>query len=428
MAPTALPLLRGLAAVATLLVVVDAFAEDPVTVGPMVGAVDHGSARIWFRPAAAGDVTLVVTDDAGHAVYERTSGATPDHDLCVTWVVGDLAADTTYRYTIRAGRDAGPVAESSFRTAPRPGAPARTVLGFGSCAAETFPAVWTRMAAEGVEAVLLCGDTPYINSSELAVNRDRHRAFLAQAGLRDLVRSRPTLGTWDDHDFGGNDTDGTEVDRDTIRRVFMEYRALATFGEGNAGIYTTFRRGPVEVFLIDARWFSRAEPSPVDQTKPTLLGKRQWEWLQRSLAASTAPFKVLATGLVWHDKPNKEKDDWETYAHEREALWRFIGEHRISGVVLLSGDVHVSLRLEHPTAETAGYPLVEYVVSPLHDRVLPRLVPEGNPRLRWSAAEPNVFLRMEADSTGTVPKLTSTWISMDGRRLHEHVLEAAPRP
>lgn len=415
------------AALATLAVVSPLAGETaPQSVGPMVGAVDHESAHIWFRPGTVGDVTLVVTDGAGGKAFEQHRAAKPDHDLCVTWMVEKLAADTAYRYEIRSGKAVDPVAAAEFRTAPAPDTPAKTVFAFGSCASEKFPEIWTRMADVGVEAVFLCGDTPYIDTSDLARNRERHRAFLAQQGLRDLVSSRPTLGTWDDHDFGGNDSDGKTVDRQTIRRVFTEYRALASFGEESAGIYTTFRRGPVEVFLIDARYFSQSEPSPVDPQKPTLLGKRQWEWLKRSLAASTAPFKILVTGMVWHDKPNKEQDDWETYAHEREALFRFIGEKRIPGVVLLGGDIHVSLRLEHPTEKTAGYPLVEYVVSPLHDKVIPKLVPAGNPRLKWSTIEPNVFLRMEADSTGRVPKLTSTWIRMDGKRLHEHVLDAPP--
>jgi len=402
---------------------VTAARADDVT-GPMVGAVDHASARIWVRPAAAGDVTLVVTTADGKPVFEKTWAAKPDHDLCVTWTVEKLSPDTAYRYAIRAAGAAEPLAEAGFRTAPEPGRPARAVLAFGSCASEKFPGVWRRMADEGVDAVLLCGDTPYIDTSDLAKNRERHRAFLAQDGLRELVRTRPTLGTWDDHDFGANDSDGTKVDRETIRRVFTEYRALASFGEQGEGIYTTFRRGPVEVFLIDARYFSRTEPSPVDPKKPTLLGRRQWDWLRRSLADSTAPFKVLATGMVWHDKPNKEKDDWETYAYERDALFRSIGEQKIPGVVLLGGDVHVGLLLEHPTTKTAGYPIFEYVSSPLHDRVLEKLIPRDDPRLKWSTAEPNIFLRMEADSTREVPRLTSAWIRMDGTRLHEHVIDA----
>jgi hypothetical protein len=58
--------------------------------------------------------------------------------------------------------------------------------------------------------------------------------------------------------------------------------------------------------------------------------------------------------------------------------------------------------------------------------VIPSLVPKNDPRLLWSAVEPNVFLRTVADTSGEVPTLTSTWIRMDGTRLHEHVIRLDP--
>ncbi|NQW48272.1 MAG: alkaline phosphatase family protein [Planctomycetes bacterium] len=405
-------------------------AAPPATTGPMIGHVDERTAHIWLRPAGEAEVTLTVRDPAGKTVFEEKKAATAERDFCIAWAVVDLEPATGYAYsfTWQSGGDASPPAGPwPFRTAPPADLPGRAALAFGSCASEKFPAIWERMAVEGAELVFLCGDTPYIDTSDLAKNRQRHREFLAQPGLAELVRTRPTLGTWDDHDFGGNDSDGGKVDRETIRKVFTEYRAHATFGAAGEGIYTRLRHGPVEVFLIDARYFSQTGPSPADPAKKTLLGPRQWEWLREALAASTAPFKILATGMVWHDKPNKEKDDWQTYAHEREALFGFLEEKKISGVVLLGGDVHVSLLLEHLPAKRLGYPLFEYVVSPLHDKVIPSLVPTTDKRLRWSAAEPNVFLRTVADTTGPVPTLTSTWIQMDGTRLHEHVITLPPR-
>ena len=414
---------RFMPLLATLLGAVAAAAE-PAATGPVLGHVDERTAHIWFRPAAAAELTLTVRDPAGKTVFEQPQTATADRDYCVMWVVTGLEPATGYAYSV-SWHTAGTAASAGpwpFRTAPPADLPGRACLGFGSCASEKFPAIWERMAVEGVEALLLCGDTPYIDTSDRTKNRQRHREFLAQPGLAAIARTRPTLGTWDDHDFGANDSDGSKVDRETIRRVFTEYRAQANFGEEGEGIYTTFRRGPVEVFLIDARYFSQTGPSPVDATKKTLLGPRQWEWLKAALRSSTAPFKVLATGMVWHDKPNKEKDDWETYAHEREALFDFLAADKIGGVVLLGGDVHVSLLLEHLPAGRLGYPVFEYIVSPLHDSVIPSLVPTKDKRLLWSAVEPNVFLRMVADTTGDVPTLTSTWIRMDGKRLHEHVI------
>jgi alkaline phosphatase D len=415
--------------IALVLVALAAQAAPPPVTGPMVGHVDERSAHIWLRPAGPAEVTLTVQDPAGKTVFEERKAAEAERDFCIAWKVGELTPATGYSYsfTWQKGGDAAAAAGPwPFRTAPPADLPGRASLAFGSCASEKFPAVWERMAVEGAEAVFLCGDTPYIDSSDLAKNRQRHRAFLAQPGLAELIRTRPTLGTWDDHDFGGNDSDATKVDRETIRKVFLEYRAHEAFGGEGEGIYTKFRRGPVEVFLIDARYFSQTGPSPVDPKKKTLLGARQWEWLKSELAASTAPFKILVTGMVWHDKPNKEKDDWQTYAHEREALFDFLAENKIGGVVLLGGDVHVSLLLEHLPAERLGYPLFEYVVSPLHASVIPSLVPTKDKRLLWSAVEPNVFLRTVADTTGDVPTLTSTWIQMDGKRLHEHVITLEP--
>ena len=60
---------------------------------------------------------------------------------------------------------------------------------------------------------------------------------------------------------------------------------------------------------------------------------------------------LLMTGMIWDDKKNGEKDDWHTYRHEREAIFDFIAKNRISGCVLMSGDIHVSRALRYPMKE-----------------------------------------------------------------------------
>ena len=55
----------------------------------------------------------------------------------------------------------------------------------------------------------LLGDTPYIDTTDLKVQRRRYREFSAEVpAFADLVAHTPVYGTWDDHDFGRNDTDG----------------------------------------------------------------------------------------------------------------------------------------------------------------------------------------------------------------------------
>ena len=297
-------------------------------VGPILGHVDHETAIIWYRPSTPGEYVATLTHTTSGKTHSAKASSSDKHDLCVTWQFDKLNSDSSYTYIIsHHGRRVADAGTQRIRTAPSVDQPARTVLAMGSCASsEEFFDVWTQIAKNKVDALMLLGDTPYIDSTRLSVNRSRHRQFLSIPTLAALGASTPVWGTWDDHDFGGNDTDGKIANKQTLRQVFSEYRAQKQFGDGDHGVYTKFRRGPVEVFMLDPRYFSQTEPSPVDPRKPTCLGKVQWQWLLEGLKRSTAPFKLLATGMIWDDKKNGEKDDWETYAHEREALFDFIGD------------------------------------------------------------------------------------------------------
>ena len=390
-------------------------------VGPILGHVDHETAIVWYRPASPGEYLATLTHTKTGNVVSAKAHASPDHDLCIRWRFDNLKADSEYTYAISyQGRTIADSNTQQIKTSPPINKPARTVLGMGSCASSSkFFDVWTQIAANNIDGLMLLGDTPYIDNRELSVNRMRHREFLSIPTLSEMGASTPVWGTWDDHDFGGNDTDGKISNKEIIRQAFCEYRAQKEFGDGKHGVYTKFRRGPVEVFMIDPRYFSQSEPSPVDPEKPTCLGKTQWNWLRDGLKQSTAPFKLLATGMIWDDKKNGEKDDWETYAHEREALFDFIGQNKIGGVVLIGGDIHVSRHLKYPTKDRIGYDLHQFIISPLHDSVIPSLnVP--HPHLQWGEPLKNMFLTVAVDTTGDRPILDANWIDRTGK-LHREV-------
>lgn len=400
--------------------------------GPLVGHVGEREARILARPGLDPDIyagwVCTVSPDRGRSV-SVAADLSPANDDTVLFDVGRLRPGTAYTYEIFPEKDAPGFAPltGSFTTASPGLRPAAVTMGLGSCAPSTPNAVWTRIVDEGCDSFVLLGDTPYIDSGDLTVARSKHRDFLRQPELARLIRSMPVWGTWDDHDFGGNDIDGTFAGKRNTRTAFVDYRANDTFGhdvtgeelttrEDGQGLYTSFRRGPVEVFLLDPRWFSGTEPSFADPSKPTCLGAVQWEWLKDRLLSSTATFKALATGMIWDDKQNAESDDWGFYAHEREAIFDFIAEEQIPGCFLIGGDIHVSRALNY--GPRVGYDLWQYIVSPLHDRTIPSLnVP--NPALVHSAVEPHVFLKLVADTTARPATLTATWINREGRRIFE---------
>ncbi|MBL9092704.1 MAG: alkaline phosphatase D family protein [Planctomycetaceae bacterium] len=405
-----------------------AFASDQSPLlGPILGHSDDVSAMVWMRAASAGEFTLEVTPESGGEAVVRKERAVEENDLCLHWRVTGLEPSRRYRYRILQGdRVIVGDAEQILTTAPNTDTPARVRLGVSSCAKEDAGSreVWKRMAEQDVDAVVLIGDTPYIDSTDLAKQTQGHREFAAVPEYQALLRSRPCWWTWDDHDFAGNDSSGLAIGKENSRLVVTRYRPQLQFGDGKGGIYTSFRRGPIEVFLLDTRWYSMTEPSFAGSHKPTMLGANQWEWLRRGLLESTAPFKLLACGVIWDDKQNSESDDWGTYKHELTAIQKFIGENKISGVILIGGDIHASRVLRYPTKKTVGYELVQFIASPIHGSTIPSLN-VYNADLVRSAVEPHVFLRIDADARVEPAEFRATLINKNGETVFSYRLTAA---
>ncbi len=423
---------RGIASTCGLALVValgtaTAYGQSRVLHGPFVGHTTPDSVALWARLSESGAYSVVLTDESGRTLRTAVQGAHPDRDLCVVWKIGDLEADHEYRYRIEASGGTLLTTGDGYRfRTPKPlDEPAAFSIAFGSCADEGpgTAGVWRRMGMVGAQAVVLLGDTPYIDSTDLAVQRRRYGEFAAADAMAGLLRSTPWYATWDDHDFGFNDVDGRLAGKADARRAFVEYHANPSYGDGTHGIYTSFRQGPIEVFLLDTRYFAATEPSPFAFHKPSLLGRTQWDWLRQGLSASDAPFKVLACGMVWNGalRPNKV-DSWASYSHEREALFRFIGENRITGVVLVGGDIHRSRVIRHEVAELAGYDVTELITSPMHDRII-AAANAPHPGLVVDMGEPYSFLLLTADSGEA--KLSARFLNAPGTELYALALSSA---
>lgn len=397
--------------------------------GPFIGHAERTSVRIWARTSAVGEYVLSahpIDDDA--TPLTANAKAQLEHDLCVVFDLQGLTANQRYKYSI-ATKDGTNVCGGDgyeFRTAPEPTADCDVRIMFGSCCYEDEGTgdAWQRVQIEQPDTVVLLGDTPYIDNTRLRQQRRRYAAFAGFAPMAKLLRTTSWYGTWDDHDFGANDTDGNLEGKENARRAFIEHRPNPSFGDGkNAGIYTSLRHGPVEVFVLDARWYASTAPSPANPAAPTLLGADQWAWLCAGLKTSTAPVKVLLTGMVWNDavRPNKT-DHWGAYAEERDALFAFLGRERISGVVLVGGDIHRSRILRHPTDESVGYPLLEFISSPLHDRIIAS-ANQPHPGLIADFGTPQTWLELRIDPCAPA-LVTASLRSASAEQLFEIALSA----
>ena len=400
-------------------------ADAQLTHGPILGHLTSQEATIWARAQDPGLYVLRIIGPGNSVTSEAKAEAA--NDFCLKWTVRNLKPGTRYRYLIQKGSRVLSRGEQYRFATVSTGGPGTLRLAFGSCADEDegSAAVWRRMQTHDPHAVILLGDTPYIDSVDLKVLRRRHGEFLAITALQQLVASRSLYATWDDHDFGRNDTNGNLPGKQNSRRAFIEYHANPSYGDGKQGIYTKFRRGNVEVFLLDTRFFAATEMSPVAPGKPTLLGKQQWQWLLEGLKQSQADFKLLACGMVWNKavRPGKQ-DQWGTYAHEREALFRFIGNESISGVVLISGDVHRTRVISHLSDKTAGYRIPELTTSPVHSSVID-LSNQPHPGLVFDSGTGHTFLLLTSSTPGAQATLDARFITKDGKTFFQHSYPAS---
>ncbi len=386
-------------------------AATELTAGPLVGATDHATARVWVRLGAPGPV----------AVRVRAAGAAPDapwttpppaqaradDDLTAVVLVEGLAPETEYDYEVIAPDAAAPLAAARFRTLPAPGQ-GKVSLAFGSCLhLGRFPEqpVFRAIAAARPSAFVFLGDNVYYTNADCedpAAMWTRYRLQRQQPDLAALAARVPLFAQWDDHDYGPNDSDRTFPRRAHARRVFMGYWPAASYGEEGEGIYGRHVLGPLELFLLDDRSFRDPNREPNAPTK-TILGARQRAWLVEGLAASAAPLKVVCTASQFLARYHTF-ESWQLARDEREAILDAIRDRKVRGVVFLSGDRHLAEVTRYP-AERVGYPLWDVTASPLANRTFKVGGALTNPDRVFVHGDGNNFGWLEVDAAARTVRL-----------------------
>lgn len=320
--------------------------------GPLLGHVGPDRAHVWVRGTAAVPWKILLSAP-GAPTREIDGGSLKaEAGLSGITVIDGLKPGTSYTYQIVLdGREQLPLPLPSFTTAPEAGQACRQRIAFGSCVGQTVAAAaptWAELAerramstGEGAfDLLLMLGDNHYGNTTETEKMRVYYTAHRLSAGWRDLSARTPVYAIWDDHDYGPNNSDGTEPGKANSLKIFQEFWANPACGEvDNPGCYFTFTRGDVQFFMLDGR-YHRSPNKAEDTVEKTMLGAGQLAWLKRELLASRAKVKLLANGSEWQSYGSE--DSWTQFKQERDPFLRWIDEQKIEGVVFLSGDRHFS--------------------------------------------------------------------------------------
>jgi alkaline phosphatase/alkaline phosphatase D len=197
--------------------------------------------------------------------------------------------------------------------------------------------------------------------------------------LIDFFARTPAYWTKDDHDFRFNESDKETAQLplpQTGIEMFREQMPILPAGDRTSPTYRTHRvNRDLQIWLTEGRDHRSANDMP-DGPEKSLWGRVQREWLQRTLKASDAAWKILVspTPMVGPDDATKVDNhaDLRGFRHEGDAFFAWLKENNITGLMVVCGDRHWQYHSIHPS----GYE--EFACGALNDENARLGVPPGS--------------------------------------------------
>ncbi|MDT8436209.1 MAG: alkaline phosphatase D family protein [Gemmatimonadota bacterium] len=368
---------------AAALVSVAAAQESPLRAGPMVGYSEMREVLLWAQTRGPATVRFSYWNEADPSVRYHTGEVTTDMQTAFTAkvVVPHLEPGTRYGYRVEV--DGSPVEVGwplRFQTQAlwqwREDPPDFRVVA-ASCFYVNDPPydrpgepyggefeILDAVRAAAPDAMVWLGDNVYLREADWYSRSGilyRYSHTRAYPGLQPLLGSVHHYATWDDHDYGPDNSDWTWREKATAKEAFDLFWGNPEGGPPEfGGITTSFQWGDVEFFLLDDRWHRSSEHRIAGRRQ--MLGKDQLRWLVDALATSRATFKIVATGGQVLN-PEARWESYATFPEERAELLEALRANDIRGVLFLTGDVHYSVLTKLDRRGT--YPLYDLTVSPL---------------------------------------------------------------
>lgn len=418
--------------------------------GPMLGRSEMTETEIWLqtKKACRVEIRFWKQGKPETARLSETFRTNEDGDFIARFKLSRLEFGTFYDYEIYLDGQRVPLAYNTtfqsqkmwrWRLKEDEEIPPFRIA-FGSCAYindkdydrpgnpygggyEIFQAI----ADQKPDAMLWLGDNIYYREADWlneTAMRYRYAHSRSLPEMQRLLASTHHYAIWDDHDFGPNDADRAYRMRETSLKVFKDYWANAGYGTAETpGVFGSFEWNDVEFFMLDNRYYRSANRLPNSPQKQ-MFGNEQMEWLENALASSRAPFKIIAGGNQMMN-PISPYEAFGNFPNEQKRLINFIREARISGVLFLSGDRHLTELIKR--TEPDLYPLYDFTSSPLTSGPAnPAKTEENNPaRVSGTLVKgQRNFGLLEASGAAQNRKLLLRTLDTFGKELWQHEISA----
>ncbi|WP_378176661.1 alkaline phosphatase D family protein [Aquimarina sp. SS2-1] len=252
-------------------------------------------------------------------------------------------------------------------------------IAFGSCNKQQHPQpFWKEILKNNPDVFIWGGDNIYGDSANMTKKASDYHIQNKNRDYQKVKKQVPVMATWDDHDYGKNDSGAEWEMKKESQQLFLDFLGVAKEDarRSQEGIYTSkvfkHAKGSIKVIILDTRYFrspllkdSTGKKRYVPHTtgKGTILGQKQWQWLENELKSSTADFNIIVSSIQFLSGEH----GWECWANfpgEIDRLQRLIIANKVKNVIILSGDRHIS-EFSKTNLPDLPYPLIDFTSSGL---------------------------------------------------------------
>jgi phosphodiesterase/alkaline phosphatase D-like protein len=256
-------------------------------------------------------------------------------------------------------------------------------FAYASCMAddyrfnEVIDPMWARMQQLNPDFVVLNGDVVYVDAFEFVARQKATELDIWQRFIDSFNRIplykwttlKPVFATWDDHDFGTNDSDRTFVSKQAARKIFLGFfggkNIPGVYQLENDSVYFSLNAFHQRMLFLDDRYFRQPDKDQKEQEKYGHWGEKQHKWVFSALNAGSAPAWLFNGDQFFSGNKLSYKESFQDNhpAHFQQFLDDL--KNVKAPVVFASGDIHFSEVMKAP-ADKVNYDTYEFTSSSMH--------------------------------------------------------------
>ena len=236
-------------------------------------------------------------------------------------------------------------------------------IAFGSCGHQDNPlSIFDEIVNASPDVFVFLGDNIYGDTKNARLLQKKYAQLAAKTSFQHLKKTTRILATWDDHDYGKNDSGKEFIRKKRFKRIFLDFfeEPKESIRRSQQGVYTSYtyevNNKIIQLILLDTRTFRdkllkynkvnsidttfkyQLDYLPHVDTSKSFLGEQQWSWLKTTLQKK-ADYRIICSSTQFGISYNGY-EAWANYPHEQLKMLQLIEENKANGVVFISGDVH----------------------------------------------------------------------------------------